>query len=120
MMKVKSVTLYFIAGMMPTIAEQEDAAQYGRVRFRNVSKIAKDDPPEPCDFVAGLVLIPVAYKDIPRAKVLTATEQKVDAGQIKSPHLMESTPGLGKSPTPGRRSGAKQVVPLKDNGWGKA
>lgn len=120
MLNRKSVTLYFIAGIAPTIAEQEDAAQYGRVAFRNASRIVRGDPPEPCDFVAGLTLIPVAYKDIPRAEVLTPVQQKVEAAQGKRPHPLETSPGLGKAPTPGRKSGAKQTTPPKGDGWGNA
>lgn len=119
MLNRKTVTLYFLAGMAPTIPEQQDAAQYGRVLFRNASKIVPTDNPEPCDFVAGLIPIPDAYKDVPRASIKTPDEQKAEE-QKRDPNALENPPGSAPAPQRGRRSGAKQPdVKKDDSGWGK-
>jgi hypothetical protein len=74
---MSKVTLFFIAGTIPTAAERAAAEKVGATRFRN-AKLAINDPIEKCDAVAGLV--PESYKGVKGIEVLdiAVEEPKAD------------------------------------------
>jgi hypothetical protein len=78
----KKVTLFFIAGMVPTEAEREAAEKLGATRFRN-ARLAKNDTIEKCDEVAGLV--PEIYKNVKGIKVLDVKAEEPKKGVAPSP-----------------------------------
>jgi len=90
----KKVTLFFIAGMVPTEAELAAAEKIGCPRFRN-AKLASDptDSVEKCDEVAGLV--PDRYKGVKGIKVLD-----VVAEAPVTPATPPKAPAVPKAPTP--------------------
>lgn len=78
---MSKVTLFFIAGAIPTAAERAAAEKVGTARFRN-AKLATNDPIEKCDAVAGLV--PESYKDVKGIEVLTVEDDKKSEGGKQS------------------------------------
>lgn len=98
--KLKSSIVYFIAGTLPTDAEKADAAKYGKVRFRNVTKVKEDDAVEPCDFVAGIAV--PKYHNIPHASEMLPPE-------APSPDDNETTDETADAqPKTVRRSGTRK------------
>ena len=82
----KKVTLFFIAGMVPTDAELQAAGKLGTARFRN-AQLAKNDSVEKCDEVAGLV--PESYKGVKGIKVLDVKAEEA-ASVAPSPRATEA------------------------------
>lgn len=98
--KLKPTIVYFIAGTLPTDAEKADAAKYGKVRFRNVTKVKEDDAVEPCDYVAGIAV--PKYHTIPHASEMLTPE-------APSPGINETTDdATDTQPKTVRRSGARR------------
>lgn len=114
--------LYFLAGMVPTQDERDDAAQYGPVMFRNRNYVSSTHSLEPCDFVAGAV--PSLYDDLPRAKIARALRKEVSVSKatpVGRPSVSADVvaPSAEASRPSGRKRPPARQTQVSDSDWGK-
>jgi len=103
----KKITLFFIAGMIPTDAERAAAEKLGTARFRNAN-LAKNDTIEKCDEVAGLV--PESYKNLKGVKVLDvkAEEPKKETAPVAPSPQAPAAPAQPKPAAPASAPATKK------------